>query len=221
MRLGRRGYKACGRRTDNPSIDARLGYVLLSIGRVVLSNGPLDIDLNDPVNSDGGRGKTSLLALGTGGLLGGDEASGSRVILAVSKSAPGLLFRLVALPDVVGRGLVARGKSGCWSVAGTPPLPPRFCTHGGIVGVNSISSVPSRGGPLIENSSPEMEIPDSKSAVSPDKTDPIEVNPSLSGPSFPAPGSLVRATLMVTVMSKSRVPIGLIGNHRASLIGSV
>jgi len=72
----------------------------------------------------------------------------------------------------------------------------------------------------MESSSPEMEIADSKSAVSPDKTDPAEVILSLSGPRCPAPGSLVNATLVVTVLSKSRVPIGLMGNQSASLIGN-
>ena len=90
-----------------------------------------------------------------------------------------------------------------------------------MVGVSSISSVPSSGGPLMENSSPEIEIADSKSAVSPDKTDPTEVSLSFSGPTCPAPGSLVNATFIVTVMSKSRVPSGFIGNQSASLIGSV
>lgn len=89
------------------------------------------------------------------------------------------------------------------------------------MGVGSVSSVPSKGGPLVDVSSPEMEIADSKSAVSPDKTDPIEVNLSFSGPRFAAPASLVRDKLMVTVVSKSRVPIGFIGNHSTSLIGSV
>ena len=90
-----------------------------------------------------------------------------------------------------------------------------------MAGVSSISSVPSRGKALMDISSPEKEITDSKSAVSPDKTDPTEVSLSLNGPRCPAPGSLVNATFIVTVMSKSRVPIGFVGNQSASLMGRV
>ena len=96
-----------------------------------------------------------------------------------------------------------------------------FCTLEAMVGVSSISSVPSRGGSLMDISSPEMEIADSKSAVSPDKTDPTVVTLSISGPSCPAPGSLVNATLVFTVVSRSRVPIGFMGNQSASVMGSV
>lgn len=89
-----------------------------------------------------------------------------------------------------------------------------------MVGERSISSVPSRPGLSIDISSPETEIADSKSAVSPDKTDPTEVTTSVSGPRRPAPGSLVNDTFMVTVRSKSRVPIGFTGNQSTSLTGS-
>lgn len=68
-------------------------------------------------------------------------------------------------------------------------------------------------------SSPE--ITDSRSAVSPDKTDPTEVSLSFNGTSCPAPGSLVNAMFIVTVTSKSRVPMGFMGSHSASLIGRV
>ena len=217
FRLGR------GRRTANlppASNDARLGYDPLSGDPGVLSKAPLDRDLNDPVNSDGGIGKTSPLGVGgAAGLLGGDEVSGSWVTAPVSGS--GLVFWLMAPPDVFGRSLVARGESGCWSVVGGSPSSPGFCTLETVMVVSSFSSVPSRDGSWIDISSPDVEMPDSKSAVSPDKTDPTEVSLSLNGPRCPAPGSLVRATLMVTVMSRSRVPMGLMGNHSASLIGSV
>jgi hypothetical protein len=104
-------------------MDARLGYVILSGDPEVLSNGPPDRVLKDPVNSDGGMGRTSLQALGgAGGLLGGDEVSGSRVRLPVSNSAPRPLFWLVALPDVFGRSLVVRSKSDCRSVVEKSPL---------------------------------------------------------------------------------------------------
>ena len=97
--------------TVNLSMDAYLGYVLLSTVPVVLSNGLLDIDLNDPVNSDGDTGKTSFVSIGaTGGLLRGEELRGSCVTLPVNKLIPGRL--LVALPEVLGRGL-ARSKSDC------------------------------------------------------------------------------------------------------------
>jgi len=93
---------------------AYLECVLLSIIPAVLSNGLSGIDLNDPVNSDGDTGKTSLVAVGAaGGLLGGDELRGSRVTLPVSNSIPGRLLWLVALPEVLGRGLVVRRKYDC------------------------------------------------------------------------------------------------------------
>ena len=89
-------------------MDAYLGYVLLSTVPAVLSNGLLDIDLNDPVNSDGDTGKISFVSIG--GLLRGEELRGSCVTLPVNKLIPGRL--LVALPEVLGRGL-ARSKSDC------------------------------------------------------------------------------------------------------------
>jgi len=74
------------------SIDADLGSDLLSADPAGLSKGLVEIDLNDPVSSDGGKGNASLLALGgAGGLLGGEEASGSRDMLPVKKSVPGRL----------------------------------------------------------------------------------------------------------------------------------
>ena len=140
----------------------------------------------------------------------------------------------LAAPTVLGKGPfdidpnepvnsdgATRGNSDCWSVAGTSPLPFRFWTLEAMVGVSSISSVPSRGKPLIDISSPEREITDSKSAVSPDKTDPTRMSFLLGGPRFPAPGSLVNATFIVTVMSRSRVPMGFVGNQSASLMGRV
>lgn len=205
------------------SVDVYLGNVFLSPIPGVLSKGPLDIDidtdLNEPVNSDDDTGKISLAAVGgAAGVLGGEELRGSLVILPVSSSAPG---RLVWLPEVFERGLFVRNNSDCWSVVETSPSLFRFCTLEVMAGVSSISSVPSRGRPLIDISSPEKEIADSKSAVSPDRTDPTVVSLSLSGPTCPAPGSLVNATFIVTVMSKSRVPSGFMGNQSASLIGSV
>ena len=204
------------------SIAVYLEYVLLSAVPAVLSKGPLDADPNEPVNSDGDMGKKSLVAVGiAGGLLGGDELRGSRVMLPVSKSAPGRLLWVVILPEVFERSLVVRSKSDCWSVVETSASPFGFCTLEAMVGASSISSVPSRGKPPMDISSPEREIADSKSAVSPDKTDPTEVSLSLSGPRCPAPGSLVNDTPIVTVMSKSRVQIGFMGNQSASLIGRV
>ena len=201
------------------SVEVYLENVLLS--PEVLSKGPLDIDtdLTEPVNNDGDARKISLAAVcGAAGVLGGEELRGSLVMLPVSSSAPG---RLVWLPEVFERGLFVRNSSDCWSVVETSPSFFRFCTLEAMAGVSSIASVPSRGGPLIDISSPETEIADSKSAVSPDKTDPIVVTLSFSGPTCPAPGSLVNTTFIVTVMSKSRVPSGFMGNQRASLIGSV
>ena len=215
-----------GRFTANlpaSSVDVYLEYILLSELPAVLSKGPLDVDPNEPVNNNGDMWGTSLVAVGiTGGLLGGgDELRGSRVMLPVSKSAAGRLLLLAKLPEVFERSLVVRNKSDCWSVVETLLSLFRFCTLEAMVGASSISSVPSRGKPLMDISSPETEIADSRSAVSPDKTDPTEVSLSLCGPRYPAPGSLVNATLIVTVMSKSRVPIGFMGNHSASLIGRV
>jgi len=67
---------------------AYLGCVLLSAFPAVLSNGLSGIDLNDPVNGDGDTGKTSLVAVdAAGGLLGGDELRGSRVMLPVNRSS--------------------------------------------------------------------------------------------------------------------------------------
>jgi len=97
-----------------------------------------------------------------------------------------------------------------------------FCTLKAMVGVSSISSVLSRARPLMDTSSLEREVLDSNLAVSPNKMDPIEVTISLRGASWcPAPGSLVNNILMVTVMSKSRVPIGFMVNQSASLVGSM
>ena len=96
------------------SMDAYLGCVLPSTLPAAPSNGPLDIDLNDPVSNDGDTGKTSLAAVGgAGGLFGGDEPRGSRVMLPVNKPGPGRLIWLVALPAVLGRDLVVRSKSDC------------------------------------------------------------------------------------------------------------
>lgn len=85
-----------GRRTvilPPSSIDEYPWYVPRPTEPAVFSNGPVDIVLNDPVSNDGDTGNTSLVVVcGWFGLLGGDEASGSRVILPVSKSAPGRLF---------------------------------------------------------------------------------------------------------------------------------
>ena len=225
--LRRLGYELCAGRCiailPASSMDVYLGYVLLSTVPVAPSKGPFVTDLNDPVNSDGdtgGAGETSLVVVGAAGLLGGDVVRGSRVMLPVSNSGPGRLFWLVALPDVLGRGLV-RSNSDCWSGVETSPSLLRFCTLEAMVDVSSISSVPSKAGPLMDISSSETEIADSKSAVSPDKTDPTEVTISANGPRGPAPGSLVNATFMVAVMSRSRVPIGFRGNQSTSLIGNV
>lgn len=203
------------------SMDIYLGYVLLSTVPAAPSNGPLVIDLNDPVSSDGdtgGAGGISLVAVGAGGLWGGDELRGSRVMLPVNKSGPGR-FWLVALPEVPGRGLIG-SKPDCCSGVETSSSLLRFCTLEAMAGESSISSVPSKAGLLMDMSSPETEAPDSKSAVSPDKTDPIEVAISVSGTRRPAAGSLVNETFMVTVVSKSSVPIGLRGNQSTSLIGN-
>jgi hypothetical protein len=118
LRLRRLGGEVCVGRWKAcllaSSIDVYLGCVLPSADPVVLSNGLPDVDPTDPVNNDGGGGKASLAAVcGAGGLVGGDEASGSRVTLPVSKLIPGRLFWLVALPDVFGRGLVVRRRSDC------------------------------------------------------------------------------------------------------------
>lgn len=95
------------------SMDVYFGYVLLS---AVPSSGPFDtdIDLSDPVNSDGEIERPSPGEVGpTDGLFCGDELRGSRVMLPVSRSGPRRLLWLVALPEVLGRGLAVRRKSDC------------------------------------------------------------------------------------------------------------
>ena len=72
----------------------------------------------------------------------------------------------------------------------------------------------------MDTSSLERNVADSKSAESPGGAGPIVVPISVNGPRRPDPGSLVNATVMVTVISKSRVPIGFMGSQSVSLIGS-
>ena len=101
----------CAANLPASSMDAYLEYVLLSVVPAVLSSGPLDIDLREPVSSDGDTGGTSLVAAcGAGGLLGGDELRGSRVMLPVNNSTPGRLLWLATLPEVFERSLVVRSK---------------------------------------------------------------------------------------------------------------
>lgn len=96
------------------SVDVYLGYAPLPEAPVAPSKGPLDIDLNEPVNSDGDTGTISFAgADATGGVFGGDKLRGSRVTLPVSKPIPGRLFWLGMLPTVFERGLVVRSSSEC------------------------------------------------------------------------------------------------------------
>ena len=69
--------------------------------------------------------------------------------------------------------------------------------------------------------SPEMEVVDAKLVVSPDKTDLVEVIISVIGLRCPAPGLLVNAMFIATIVSKSSLLIRFMGNQSTPLISGV
>jgi hypothetical protein len=107
------------------------------------------------------------------------------------------------------RNPVTRSKPNCQSIFGMSPLPfnSQVCTPEETIDICTVTD-----GHLVATGRNHRFQVDCE----PWRGDPTEVRPSFSSLTCPALGSLVNATHIVTVVSKSRVPTGSMGSQRAS-----